>query len=154
MLVFCFKVALDHNKRIYRNIEIIGNQNLDDLHEEIFSAFDRDVEHLYSFYLTKKPTKSKHSRRQAPEYTELVYVDDNPFFTTKTKYDSSSTKIQELDLKIQEKFYYLFDFVDEWWHELTLLSVKKINSVKGRYPKIVKTVGNSPDQYPDYDEYE
>ena len=47
--------------------------------------------------------------------------------------------------------YYLFDYGDEWWHEITLLST--YNSDKNlSFPKLIKKVGDSPDQYPDYDE--
>ena len=41
MEAYLFKVALMHNKRIYRNIEILENQTLAILHEIIFDAFDR-----------------------------------------------------------------------------------------------------------------
>ena len=53
MEVYTFKVALDSDKRTYRVIEIRGNQTMDAFHEIIFNAFDRDDEHLYSFYLTR-----------------------------------------------------------------------------------------------------
>lgn len=48
-------------------------------------------------------------------------------------------------------FYYLFDFGDCWWHEITLLSIIEVNKIQG-YPKIFKKAGDSPDQYPNYDD--
>ena len=152
MLVFCFKVALDFDKRTYRNIEILENQKLNELHEIIFSAFDRYDEHLYSFYFPEKPTKSKQIIRKSPEYTDpYVLEDENPYFYSKTKYNASKSKIGALGLNEKYKFYYLFDFGDSWWHEITLLSIKETKQRKG-FPRIIKKSGESPKQYPDFED--
>jgi len=152
MLVYQFKVALDDDKRIYRKIAILENQTLADFHEIIFSAFDRYDEHLYSFYLTRKIMSRRRSRYNFPEYTIIFESDDdNIFFNNKEKYDVSQTKIGTLKLNEKDKFYYLFDFGDCWWHEITLLSIIETNKTIG-YPKIIKIVGESPEQYPDYEE--
>ena len=45
--IFVLKVALAGRKGIWRKIALRGGQTLDDLHEAIFEAFDRDDEHLY-----------------------------------------------------------------------------------------------------------
>ena len=151
MEVYNFKVALDHDKRIYRNIEILSNQTLEDLHDIIFNSFDRYDEHLYSFYLTKRSVKNRHSRYKAPEYTDPTYFEDdfNAEFGMQ-KYNASEVHIGTLGLKVKDKLYYLFDFGDCWWHEITLLSVYQVDNNKD-YPKIVKKSGKSPGQYPDDD---
>jgi hypothetical protein len=151
MLTYRFKVALDYNKYIYRIIEILENQTLLDFHNIIFSAFDRYDEHLYSFFMTKKATRSIQARYNAPEYTINFKPDDKAlFFYDKKKYDGSKSKIGTLRLSEKDKFYYLFDFGDCWWHEITLLSIIKTDKIQG-FPKIVKSVGDSPEQYPDND---
>ncbi|MHB2151107.1 IS1096 element passenger TnpR family protein [Calditrichota bacterium LG25] len=153
--VYLFKVALEYNKRIYRNIEILDTQTLDDFHEIIFCAFDRYDEHLYSFYLTKKQTKSLSARFNAPEYADPVGLKGgNAFYLMKRKekYNAAKTKIMDLGLEVKDKMYYLFDFGDEWWHEITLLSIIETNRTQG-LPRIVKKVGESPPQYPGYDDY-
>lgn len=152
MLAYQFKVALDGAKRIYRNIEILANQTLADFHEAIFSAFDRYDEHLYSFYLTRKATPSRRSRYNYPEYSIIFETDDyGLFFNEKEKYDAAKTKIESLKLKEKDKVYYLFDYGDCWWHEITLLSIVETDLSMG-YPKVVKKVGESPEQYPDYED--
>jgi len=153
MAIYLFKVALDYNKRIYRQIEILDTQTLEDLHEIIYRAFDRYDEHLYSFYLTKKPVRSIATRRKAPEFTDPIAIGDDDFFLfgkRREKYDASKTKIMDLGLEEKDKMYYLFDFGDEWWHEITLLSIIETNRKQG-LPRIVKKVGASPPQYPDPD---
>ena len=151
MVVYRFKVALDHDKRTYRNIEILENQSLEDFHDIIFKAFERYDEHLYSFYITIKKTTSIQSRYKSPEYTCGEYFDDNfnSMFGAQ-KYDALETQVGSLGLRVKDKIYYLFDFGDSWWHEVTLLSIDQTNNKKG-YPKIVKIAGKSPPQYPDYD---
>ena len=72
----------------------------------------------------------------------------------KERYDAQKTKIGSLDLNEKEKFYYLFDFGDDWWHEVSVLTIQIPKTVQA-YPRIVKKVGESPEQYPNYkDEYE
>ena len=152
MVVYKFEVALYHDMATYRHIEILGNQTLDVLHKIIFDAFDRYDEHLYSFYLTRKVTKSLQKRYNSTEYTASEGLsDDFLFLDRKKKYSASKTKIDHLDLCEKDKLYYLFDFGDCWWHEITLLSMMETDQKKG-YPKIVKKAGESPDQYPDYEE--
>mgnify|MGYP002064562156 CR=1 FL=1 len=143
-----------HNKRIYRNIEILENQSLDDLHEAIFHAFDRYDPHLYSFFLTRKGTKNIRVIYNAPEYTHPMNLEDLWEFEAKERHNAKKTKIGSLALNEKEKFYYLFDFGDEWWHEVTVLTIQTPKTVQA-YPRIVKKVGESPEQYPNYeDEYE
>lgn len=152
MLVYQFKVALDHDKRTYRNIEILGDQTLEDFHEIIFNAFDRYDEHLYSFYITRKRINSDHSRYKYPEVTGSAYFEDD--FNTDSgqdKLDASEAKIKSLGLNIKDKIYYLFDFGDCWWHEITLLSIIETDKTNG-YPRIIKKSGESPEQYPDFEE--
>ena len=108
MIVYSFKVALFYNKRTYRLIDILGSQTLEDFHEIIFSAFDRDEEHLFSFFLTRKPLKNTRKIWDSPEYSEPSDFDDNPFFQRKKKHDATKTKIAFLGLNDKDKLYYLF----------------------------------------------
>ena len=152
MDIYVFKVALFYAKRIYRRIAIKGDQTLDDLHHVIYKAFDRYDEHLYSFYFPVKQTTSEHIIRQSPQFT-------HPFYHRQTKGsldlnndkgDASKKNIASLSLKPKQKFYYLFDFGDQWWHEITF--EKNVVNDGGEYPKILLIKGESPPQYPDEDE--
>ena len=149
MLVYTFKVALFYNKRIYRNIEILENQTLNDLHESIFEAFDRYDEHLYSFFLTRRATRSTRIIYDSPEYTHPMNMEDHGGFGFKKRYNAQKARIAELNLAEKDKLHYLFDFGDDWWHELTVLKIGEGETSKNKYPRIAKVVGQSPDQYPD-----
>ena len=151
MKAYLIKVALMRNKRIYRNIEILENQTLADLHEMIFYAFDKYDEHLYSFFLTRKPTRSMRTIYDSPEYTHPMALQQGSGFEFKKQYNAAESNIGNLGLKEKNKLYYLFDFGDEWWHELTVLKIQSAAEFE-KYPKLVKKAGESPDQYPDYEE--
>ena len=151
MKFYCIKVALFYNKRTYRTIEILENQSLAELHDSIFNAFDRYDEHLYSFYLTGKAIKSTSYIYDYPEITHPMNLEDLSGFAHKKRYNAEKMKIRDLDLYEKGKFYYLFDFGDDWWHELSVLKIEDASDLKG-YPKITKKVGDSPEQYPDYED--
>jgi hypothetical protein len=56
-----------------------------------------------------------------------------------------------LELKVGQKFLYLFDYGDNHEFDVTLLSIDP-QAKKGKYPRVVGKQGESPPQYPDYDE--
>lgn len=141
------KVALIGNKRIYRKIAIREDQTLNDLHEAIFRAFDREEEHLYSFFFPHKATSSKQviikSRAFFPPMEDVMA----PF----GEHDNSTeATLGSLWLREKQKFYYLFDWGDEWWHELTFEGESSTN--EKTLPAIIVKKGESPPQYPDWDE--
>jgi hypothetical protein len=148
--VFILKVALSGRKGIWRRIAIRGSQTLDDLHEAIYCAFDRYDEHLYSFYFPKPGTKGRARLRDAEEYTRPFNAEENDF-SDEPGHNAAKAKLADLGLKRGQKFLYLFDFGDSWWHDIT---VEKIDAPaeKGEYPCVLEKHGKSPPQYPDYDD--
>lgn len=143
--IYIFKVALRDAKRIWRRIALRGDQTLDHLHEAIFKAFDRDDEHLYSFYFPKPESRGRDRWRDATEYAHPYFLEDN-LFGDRDLHNAALTKLDDLNLEKGQKFDYLFDFGDSWWHEIT---VEKTDGEieKGRYPKITEKRGDSPPQY-------
>lgn len=142
--IFVVKVALSGRKSVWRRIALRGTQTLDDLHEAIFEAFDRDDEHLYSFYFPKPGSKGRARIRDAQEYTCSYAADE-------LGAQSTEVKLKSLGLTPKRKFHYLFDFGDEWWHEITVEQTDA-PAEKGEYPRILEKQGASPPQYPDVDE--
>jgi hypothetical protein len=58
-------------------------------------------------------------------------------------------RIDSIALYGGPKFLYLFDYGDEWWHEVKLISVtEKVTSAS--YPRIVNKQGKSPPQYTEH----
>jgi tetratricopeptide (TPR) repeat protein len=129
-----FKVSLRDRPDIWRIIEIKENQMLSSLHKAIFNAFDRFEEHQYSFFMSNKPYDKEN------EYT-------SPGLDTHgTSRLATRIRIDSLALHPGQKVLYLFDYGDEWWHEVELIGV--IEKVpRGNYPRVVKRQGKSPPQY-------
>ena len=146
MEAYVFKIALLYSKHIYRRIAILGNQSLDDLHDTIFLAFDRYDEHLYSFYFPTNPTSSNLKIRQSRQYSHPMALGS---FSQEDKNDATNTRIDSLDIHDKSKFYCLFYFGDEWWHEITFEGIKECSS--DDYPAILLKKGASQSQYPDID---
>jgi len=145
-----FKVSIMGIPKVYRIIEVSGNSTFDDLHDAIFAAFDRFDPHLYSFFITKADTKSFRAITQALEITHPAGMDDFMGYGRK-KRSTAKTKIDDVNLEEKDVFHYLFDFGDDWWHRIRVESIKESSSRK-KSVLIVKSVGQSPPQYPDYDE--
>jgi len=135
------------DKTVWRNIEMKGSQTLDQLHRAIFKAFDRFDEHLYSFFMTK-------DRRDATqEYASPYLFEDNDFPFGGRPFSARNAKLDRLGLRPRRKFYYVFDYGDNWEHVVEVLSVKDEEPV-GRYPRISERHGESPLQYGEWDEYD
>lgn len=150
MRIFYLKVSIPGIKRVYRMIEATENCTFDDLHGTIFDAFDRFDSHLYSFFITKSDAKSRRQIWDSPEITTESNVED-PFGFGPAKQSATNTCLGEVGLEEKDIFHYLFDFGDEWWHRIRVESIKSSDKNKKAITAI-RSVGESPPQYPDYGE--
>ena len=153
--VYVIRVELADDKKIWRRIAIRGGQTLHDLHNAIFEAFDREEEHLYSFFIPPTPSKSKNINvfRDSPEFTHPYALEDSPVTMLLGMFDPSglprnaaSTAIQTLDLGKGHRMFYIFDFGDSWEHWLTVEQTDG-QADEGPYPRILEQHGDSPPQY-------
>jgi hypothetical protein len=138
-----FKVALKGRPGIWRSIAVRGDQTLERLHDEIFRAFDRFDEHLYSFYFPKAP------RRRGPVLRSKEYVAPISFEESgpgERRSNAGATTLDDLHLKVGQTFEYLFDYGDSWWHLIEVQHVGPMTSGR-RYPELVGKRGQSPPQY-------
>ena len=126
------------SKRIFRDIEIRGDQTLEQLHLSIFKAYDREEEHLYEFQLGKRPYDPA-----GPNFG----LANQPRERTNTG-NASTTKLDDLGLHKDRVFGYWFDFGDDWYHQIRVDKIElAIPTVT--YPRVIRRVGQSPPQYPD-----
>ena len=139
-----FRVALK-GRRVWRTIAMRGDHTLEQLHEEIFHAFDRFDDHLYSFYLPKAPRR-RGALVRSREYVSPWSFEESE--ATDRTFNAASTTIDALNLKVGQTFEYLFDYGDSWWHQIEIVHFGPIVAGR-RYPTILETHGRSPKQYPD-----
>jgi len=129
------------NPVVSRTIQIRGDQTLARLHDAIFDAFDREEEHMYEFQVGgKRPMDRKAKRYVLPEGDD----GDSAGVVTRTTLDA-------LGLKKGQSFGYWFDFGDDWWHQISVVAIHD-GPGSGKYPRVTAKVGESPPQYPDWDE--
>jgi hypothetical protein len=133
------------NRSVVRTIEIRGDQTLEQLHEAIFAAFDRDDPHMYEFQFGKGPMDPEGPRYVLPEAAEDADEWGAPIAGT------VDTTIDALGLEEGRSFGYWFDFGDDWHHEIDVVKIDP-GPPTGDYPRVVARVGDSPPQYVGEDE--
>ncbi|HEV3237580.1 MAG TPA: plasmid pRiA4b ORF-3 family protein [Gemmataceae bacterium] len=148
--VYELKVKLKYRKKIWRLIAIGGDQTLADLHNAIFEAFDRYDDHLYSFYVLAPGAKGRRRREGAIEFTD-PFNNEEVGSSYDSVFNAEETTIDELNLEKGQLLKYLFDFGDEWEHEISVVRIEELTD-KRKYPIILKKEGDSPPQYPDCDD--
>mgnify|MGYP001241853812 FL=1 len=120
-----------------------GDHSLEQLHGEIFAAFNRFDDHLYSFYFPKAPT------RRGPAVQSKEYVAPQAFDPSSSRsrtFNAAQASLDGLKLRVGQTFEYLFDYGDSWWHEIEVENIGP--TVTGRrYPVLLETHGRSPRQY-------
>lgn len=138
-------------KELHRIIEISGNCTFERLHEKIFEAFDRYDEHMYSFFLTEQDTEDMSKIMGSKEITHPYNLED--MFAGNQKYSSKKIVIDDAELEEKDVFHYWFDFGDDWWHRIRVEAISATKD-RRRIARIVKKVGESPEQYPDYEDFD
>jgi hypothetical protein len=119
------KAFARRNKVVCRTIEIRGSQTLSDLHDAIFRAFDREEEHMYEFQSGKGPHDPEGKRYVMPMALR------NPFgWGPKAEGDVTCTTIGSLGLDVDQAFGYWFDFGDDWYHQINVVTISAALSKK------------------------
>lgn len=129
------KVEPRYYNNVYRIIRIDGSNTLDDLCYKILSSFDFDNDHLYMFSLKRKKYDSEGYYH--PEVREQKSADE--------------VSLNELYLKVRNKFLFLYDFGDNWLFDIT---VKKIEQSDILTMTFVKEQKGEISQYPDWEDEE
>lgn len=131
---------IKQNPVVSRTIQIRGDQTLAELHTAIFQAFDREEEHHYEFQFGGKGPMDPQAQRYGLQ--EKI--------KTKSRRPSpspvQSVTLNSLNLHPGEVFGYWFDFGDDWWHQINVISIED-GIVQDSLPKIIKRIGQSPPQY-------
>jgi len=131
------------NRVVCRTIKMRGDQTLEDLHNTIFHAFNREEQHMYEFQVGGKGPMDPKARRYV-----LPGAMNAPYSEKKPDGDITRTTIGSIGLKKDDAFGYWFDFGDDWWHQINVVDIKE-TAPPGEYPRISKRVGQSPPQHMD-----
>lgn len=140
------RAALEHDKSIYRDIEIEGSKSLYKLAEAIIDAFGFDLDHAFGFYSGLTPRKMYDARPRYELFADMGEADAGILGVKKTK-------IVQAFPDVGHRLIFLFDYGDEWLFRVSLIE-KGAKQPKSRYPRVVASNGETPEQYPDPDDYD
>lgn len=121
----------------YRHLQVSQEATLKDLADAIIKSFDFDNDHAHAFFMDNKAWSHGNA------YFMEEVSDDRPSRFT------SNVKLNILHIK--QKFLFLFDFGDEWRFSCQVLREVSDNRHE---PYELKRVGESPEQYPDHDDWD
>jgi len=136
-------------KKVVREIEAPENFSLYRLAEAIIGAYDFDFDHAFGFFSKISESEYFKSERQYELFTDLIEEGEDlePTGAESVK----KTKIAEVWKNPGDKMLFLFDYGDNWLFTVELIGFGK-KEAKTKYPRILKSAGKAPKQYPDYDE--
>jgi len=140
------KKFIKQNPVVSRTIQIRGDQTLENLHRVIFHAFNREEEHMYEFRIGGERPNDPQAKRYV-----LPGEMDEGFSKNKPAGVVTRATIDSLGLKVGQAFGYWFDFGDDWWHQINVVAIED-KITHGKYPRVIKRVGESPPQYMGWDE--
>jgi hypothetical protein len=144
MAVYKFKLFIEDNEDIYREIEILSGQTFEDFHNSIQEAYKFDKKHAASFFVSddywRKDQEITLREEDLPLEEEEISKNVSP------KKLMAKTKIAKYIDSPRQRFMYVFDPAVKWAFCIELMKILPDNP-KGEYPAIVKSSGNPPKQY-------
>jgi hypothetical protein len=144
MAVYKFKLFIEDNEDIYREIEILSGQTFEDFHNAIQDAYKFDKKHAASFFVSddywRKDQEITLREEDLPLDEEEVRKGVSP------KNLMVKTKIAKYIDSPRQRFMYVFDPSVKWAFCIELMKILPDNP-KGTYPTCVKSIGNPPKQY-------
>ncbi len=144
MAVYKFKIVIEDNEDIYREIEILSGQTFEDFHTCIQEAFAFDAKHAAAFFVSDDYWRKDQEITLRKEDIELDA--DEIKMGVAPKKLMSTTKIAKYIDSPRQRFLYVFDPAVKWTFCIELMKILPDNP-KGKYPSVVRTLGKSPKQY-------
>lgn len=144
MKTHILKTNLLHDKKTIREIEVPENATLYKLAEAIIGAYAFDFDHAFGFF------------RKITDGWDFVNVEKYELFADIEDrgiepVDAGSiknTKVCDVWKQPKDKMLFLFDYGDEWRFVIELVAFGAAEP-KTKYPRVVKSVGVPPEQYPE-----
>ena len=138
-----FRVALQNAPAVYREIEVGSEKSLADLAKAIVKAFDFDFDHAFGFY---SALKGRNVMRTQPKYELFADMGEADEAQSVKK-----TRVSAAFPGVGHKLLFLFDYGDDWRFTVEVIG-RGQKEPNARYPKVLKKVGPSPEQYAGVDD--
>lgn len=137
MAVLKFRIYLEEDEAVYRDIVIKHKQTFQDLHFAILKSFEFDSKHQATYF------RSNDNWLRGREITFERY--DKKYVVEPLLMESTiiGSEIQDTN----QKFIYEYDFAKHWVFLVELINVSKEENSKINYPAISRIEGIGPQQY-------
>lgn len=130
--IFKFRVIIDTEQDVFRDIEIETDATFEHLHQAVLDAFDFEPGEMASFYM---------SNEQWEKGLEIPLMD----MAGDAALSMKSTKLADMLSKPSEKVLYVYDFMRMWIFYVELMEVKK-DMPSTIYPRVALVYGDAPSQ--------
>ena len=137
MAILKFRIYLQEDESVYRDIAIKHTANFKELHHSILIAYEFDNKHQATFYRSNdiwQRGREISVEKYEKEYKAEPLIMENTVLATEIKDPN-------------QKFIYEYDFTKHWLFTVELINVEKEESKKLIYPVCVRTEGIAPSQY-------
>jgi len=138
MNIFKFRVIVDTEEDIFRDIEISTLSNFEELHAAILRAFDWEEGEMASFYKSNETWE----RGMEIPLIDMTLGEEEPDETL-SPISMKSLKLNEVVSKPDEKLVYVYDFMRMWCFYIELQEVRKASPSK-LYPRVAMVFGDAP----------
>ena len=132
--LFKFRVIMDTELDVFRDIEIETESNFDSLHKALLDAFDFEQGEMASFYLSDE----EWSKGLEISLMDMGGVDEDSL-------SMSTTILSDMVMKPGDKILYVYDFMRMWIFYIELVEVKK-DKPSTIYPRVALAFGDAPSQ--------
>jgi len=137
MAILKFRVYLEEDDSVYRDIAIKHKQSFFELHESILKSFEFDSKHQATFY------RSNDNWQRGREISVEQY--DKPYKAAPLLMKDTTIGSEIKDPN--QKFIYVYDFTKLWTFLVELINVTKEENPKIVYPTLARKEGIAPSQY-------
>ena len=137
MAILKFRIYLQEDESVYRDIAIKHAANFKEFHHAILIAYEFDNKHQATFYRSNdiwQRGREISVEKYEKEYKAEPLIMENTVLATEIK-------------DTNQKFIYEYDFTKHWLFTVELINVDKEENKKLIYPVCVRTEGIAPSQY-------
>lgn len=136
-MIYRFRIMLDVEEDVFRDIEIASDSDLEEFHNVIIQSFGFDGHEMASFYTTNEFWEEE-------DEISLFDVGDIPGESRVM----SETLIEEIVSEEEPRLLYVYDFMNLWTFMIELAEI--VEREEGRtYPNLMFAQGQVPDAAPD-----
>jgi hypothetical protein len=137
------RVTLQDGPTVYREIEVESHKTLSDLAEAIVHAFDFDFDHAFGFY---SKLTGRDVMRSQPKYELFADMGERTEARSVRK-----TSVADAFPEVGHTMLFMFDYGDDWRFIVEVIGMAQ-KAAKTRYPKVLKKIGQAPEQYGAWDD--